>query len=442
MPGPKPTPVEPDLHLPKSVDVVVIGGGIIGASTALELSERGASVLLCEKGQIAGEQSSRNWGWVRLGMRDPREIPLMIEAQRLWQGLDQRIGRKTGYSRAGILFGASGKRGSGQLERWLRHVDGLQTGAKLVAGAELGTLLPDNQTSFDRALYMPQDGRAEPQWAAPAIAEAARDKGAVLMTNCAVRSLDTKDGHITGVFTERGRVACPYVVLAGGAWSRLFAGNAGIELPQLRVLNTVLRTSPSPGPETALWSDEFAIRKRADGGYTIASGHENTVDIVPDSFRLARLFLPAFAQEWRSLRFRLSNRWGIEAQQDRTWLPTDVTPFEHCRVLDPEPSSRVLRQVWAKARKGVPALEQAEIVQSWAGMIDVTPDAVPVISGVEDIPGMFIATGFSGHGFGIGPAAGRLMADLVAGTAPFVDPAAFRLSRFTDGSKVRPDPGY
>ncbi|WP_420585104.1 NAD(P)/FAD-dependent oxidoreductase [Ruegeria sp.] len=442
MPGPKPTPVEPDLHLPKSVDVVVIGGGIIGASTALELSERGASVLLCEKGHIAGEQSSRNWGWVRLGMRDPREIPLMAEAHRIWQGLDQRVGRKTGYTRSGIVFGASGKRGSGQLERWLRHVEGLETGAKLVAGAEMDALLPGNQATYDCALYMPQDGRAEPQWAAPAIAEAARDKGAVLMTQCAVRSVETDDQGITGVFTERGRVACRYVVLAGGAWSRLFAGNAGIDLPQLKVLNTVLRTSPIEGPNTALWADPFAIRKRADGGYTIASGHENTVDIVPDSFRLARQFLPAFAQEWRSLRFRVSKRWRVEAQEARNWLPTDVTPFEKCRVLDPEPSSKALRQAWAAARKGFPALEQAEIVQSWAGMIDVTPDAVPVISGVDHMPGMYIATGFSGHGFGIGPAAGRLMADLVAETTPCVDPAAFRLSRFTDGSKVRPDPGY
>lgn len=443
MPGPTPTPVESDFTLPKLVDVVVIGGGIIGVSTALELAERGVSVLLCEKGRIAGEQSSRNWGWVRLGMRDPREIPLMLQSVHLWQGLEARTRRKTGYAQSGILFGASDARSAGNLTRWLRHVDGLQTGARIVSGSELDALLPDNTMALPSALYMPQDGRAEPQWAAPAIAEAARDRGAAIMTNCAVRSIDMQAGRIAGVFTERGRVACSHVVLAGGAWSRLFAGNAGIALPQLKVLNTVMRTSPAePGPGAALWSDDFAIRKRADGGYTIASGHENTVDIVPDSFRLARQFLPAFRQEWRSLRFRLSRRWLTEARQDRTWLPSDVTPFEHCRVLDPEPSQKALRQAWASARKALPALDAAEIVQSWAGMIDVTPDAIPVISGVDQMPGLFIATGFSGHGFGIGPGAGRLVADLVMQTTPCVDPAAFRLSRFSDGSKVRPDPGY
>ncbi len=443
MPGPTPTPVESDLILPKRVDVVVIGGGIIGASTALELAERGVSVLLCEKGRIAGEQSSRNWGWVRLGMRDPREISLMTQAIHIWQGLDERTGRKTGYVQSGILFGASGARSEGNLIRWLKNVEGMQTGGHMVSGSELEDLLPHNTMNLHAALHMPQDGRAEPQWAAPAIVEAARDRGAAVMTNCAVRSVDVQAGRISGVFTERGRVACSHVVLAGGAWSRLFAGNAEIELPQLKVMNTVMRSSPTDaGPEAAFWSDEFAIRKRSDGGYSIASGHENTVDIVPDSFRLARQFLPAFRQEWRSLRFRLSQRWLTEMRQDRKWLPTDVTPFEHCRVLDPEPSQKVLRRAWTQARKALPALDAVEVVQSWAGMIDVTPDAVPVISGVERVPGLYIATGFSGHGFGIGPGAGRLVADLVMQTAPCVDPAAFRLSRFTDGSKVRPDPGY
>ncbi len=443
MPGPTPTPVESDLSLPKKVDVVVIGGGIIGVSTALELAERGVSVLICEKGRIGAEQSSRNWGWVRLGLRDPREIPLMQTSIGIWQGLDARIGRKTGYVQSGILFDAPTARAASDYERWSRHVAELGADAGMIRGAELQQLQPGRCDTPNAALFMPQDGRAEPQWVAPAMAEAARDNGAVVMTNCAVRSLDIHAGQVSGVFTERGRVQCTRVVLAGGAWSRLFAGNASIALPQLKVLNTVMRTSPvEGGPSCAFWSDGFAMRKRADGGYTIASGHENTVDLVPDSFRLALQFLPAFRQEWKSLRFRLSRRWMVEAREDRRWLPTDVTPFEQCRVLDPEPSQKVLRNSWSRARKTFPIMERTEIVQSWAGLIDVTPDAIPVISEVETAPGLYIATGFSGHGFGIGPGAGRLVADLVTGSTPCVDPAAFRLSRFTDGSKVRPDPGY
>ncbi len=437
MPGPTVTPVVSDPHLPARVDVVVIGGGIIGVSTALELAERGHSVLICEKGRIGAEQSSRNWGWVRLSMRDPREIPLMIESARIWPGLEARTGHATGYARTGILFATATDKAYEKHARWAENLAPFQIETRMLRGADLDALMPGHRMRLKGALFTPLDGRAEPQWAAPAIAEGARAAGAAIMTNCAVRSLDVAAGRVAGVITERGRVACDAVVLAGGAWSRLFAGNAGIPLPQLKVLNTVMRTSPvEDGPESPIWARDFALRKRADGGYTVASGTTNTVDIVPDSFRLGLAFLPALLEEHRSLRFRLSRRWLEEARQARRWSPGDITPFEACRVLDPTPSPRVIRRSWAAARRAFPVLQRAELLQSWAGLIDVTPDAVPVMSPVDDLPGLHIATGFSGHGFGIGPGAGRLMADLVTGAPPVVDPSAFRLSRFSDGSPI------
>ena len=203
-----------------------------------------------------------------------------------------------------------------------------------------------------------------------------------------------------------------------------------------------MRTTPVDGPEASVWADDFAIRKRADGGYTIASGTEGVVDIVPDSFRLALTFLPALAAEWSSLRFRVSGRWSEEAREARRWRPDQTTAFEQCRVLDPMPSQRILRKSWAAAQRAFPVFRDADVVQSWAGLIDVTPDAIPVISGVGEIPGLFISTGYSGHGFGIAPGAGRLMADLVMNQTPVVDATEFRLSRFTDGSRVRIDKGF
>jgi len=443
MPGPTPTYVRGDTDLPTRVDVVVIGGGIVGAMTALELSERGVSVALCEKGQIAGEQSSRNWGWVRMGERDPREIPLMADAISAWQGMDKRLGRATGYTRTGSLFIASSGKAMAKYDQWRRHLQDRQMDCHLLRRAELDVLLPEHKLDVMGAMHTPMDGRAEPQWATPAMAEAARDAGAAIMTGCAVRTVETKAGLVSGVVTERGSIGCDAVVLAGGAWSRLFAGNAGIDLPQLKVLSTVMRTSPvESGPDIALWSDHFAFRKRADGGYTIAAGHENVVDLVPDSFRLAREFLPALKAEWRSLSFRLSGRWKTEAQTPRQWNADDATPFEQCRILDPEPAPKIQQKAWRKAQTAFPFLQNADVLQSWAGLIDVTPDAIPVISSVPDRHGMYIATGFSGHGFGIAPGAGRLMADLVTGSTPVVDPRDFRLSRFSDGSRICMENGY
>jgi glycine/D-amino acid oxidase-like deaminating enzyme len=443
MPGPYVDPFHGDDDLPAKVDVVVIGGGIIGTSTVLELAERGVKVALCEKGGIGKEQSSRNWGWVRISRRDPREVPLMAEALRIWKGLDERLGRPTGYTRAGIVFTCKDDDELEKHARWGRRLDGYQIEHRMLTAAEFQELVPGARLKLKGALYTPVDGRAEPQKTAPAIAERARELGAHVLAECAVRGIETRAGAIAGVITERGPIACSAVVLAGGAWSSLFSGRFGIDFPQLKVMNTVMRTEPlEGGPEPAIWADAVAIRKRRDGGYTLASGHENVVDIVPASFRYARAFLPALKSEWRSLSFRISGRFLDEMRIPRTWQMDEASPFEYARVLDPVPSKRIAEKVLAAARKSYPVFEKARIAQRWAGYIDVTPDAIPVISPVERVPGFFIATGFSGHGFGIGPAAGRLTADLVTGATPLVDPKDFRLSRFSDGSRIEIISGF
>ncbi|KQT69043.1 MULTISPECIES: NAD(P)/FAD-dependent oxidoreductase [unclassified Aureimonas] len=443
MPGPYVDPFHGDANLPEKVDVVVIGGGIIGVSTALELAERGVSVALCEKGGIGHEQSSRNWGWVRISRRDPREVPLMAEALRLWQGLDERIGRPTGYKRAGIVFTCADEKSLAEHESWGRHLEPYQIEHRMLSARELDELMPGSKMEVKGALYTPTDGRAEPQKAAPAIAEAAREKGAHVLTECAVRGIETTGGRVSGVVTERGSIACSQIVLAGGAWSSLFSGRFGIDLPQLKVMNTVLRTKPlEGGPEQALWHKDFAIRKRRDGGYTVASGHENIVDLVPASFRYAKAFLPALKEEWKSLSFRMAGRFLDELRIPRNWAMDEASPFEYARVLDPKPSKALSDKFFAELKRNFPIFETAEIAQRWAGYIDVTPDAVPVISAIDAIPGFHIATGFSGHGFGIGPAAGRLMADIVTDRPPLVDPAAFRFSRFSDGSKIELISGF
>lgn len=431
MPGPKLPHFNSDRVLPNAVDVVVIGGGIVGASTALELAERGHSVLLCEKGQIAGEQSSRNWGWVRMSQRDPREMELMTHSQRIWEGLDERTGHATGYTKCGIMFTAGSRKREAELLAWAEHLKDIGGEGHMLRGAALEALTPGYGQRLRAGFHTPQDGCAEPQMATHAIASAARDKGAVVVTGCAVRTLDVEAGRIRGVVTEKGRVTATAVVVAGGAWSRLFLRNEGIFLPQLKVLNSVMRLSPVEGvPETALWAAGFGLRKRADGGYTVASGGENTFDIVPDTFRIGHRFIPAFLQDVTALRFRLSNRWGTEAREARPWTGQDRTAFEETRVLDPHPSQKALRRGLAAVRDAFPALEKADVTQSWGGLIDVTPDEIPVISEVQARPGLFVSTGYSGHGFGLGPGAGRLTADLVTGDTPIVDPRPFRLSRY------------
>jgi glycine/D-amino acid oxidase-like deaminating enzyme len=226
-------------------------------------------------------------------------------------------------------------------------------------------------------------------------------------------------------------------VLAGGAWSNLFCGNLGVDLPQLKVMNSVLRTEPLSGlPEVAMAAAKYAFRKRLDGGYTVADGDANDAEIVPDTFRYFIKFLPALRSQWSSLRLHLGGRFLSEWNTPRRWSLDEETPFERLRILDPAPNQRAAENALRKLGEAHPGFAGAKIAQTWAGMIDVTPDAVPVISPVDSLPGFHIATGFSGHGFGIGPAAGKLAADLVTNARPVVDPTAFRLGRFFDGSKI------
>ena len=429
--SPQVDPVASDPDLPPRTGVVIIGGGIVGVSTALVLAEKGHAVVLCEKGRIGGEQSSRNWGWCRTMGRDAREIPLALESLRLWRGMTERVGRETGFRQAGIVYYCETEQEVADQEAWLEQAREFQVDAHLLRGADIAALAPGLATPYVAAMHTPSDGRAEPSMAAPAIAEAARAHGASILTGCAVRSIDLQAGRVAGVVTERGRIACDAVVLAGGAWSRLFCGNAGIDLPQLKVLASVFRTAPiAGGPEITGAGGVFAFRKRLDGGYTIARRNANVADITPDSVRLLLDYLPNLRKNYGEVRLHLGRRFLEEWAQKRRWSPDQPTPFEAVRVLDPAPKQATLAEARAALPRAFPAFAGMQVAESWGGMIDVTPDAVPVISAVDRIPGFFIATGFSGHGFGIGPGAGRLMAELVVGDSPVVDPTPFRLDRF------------
>ena len=425
-------PVQSDLRMPDRAGVVIIGGGIIGTSTALFLAEKGHSVVLCEKGRIGGEQSSRNWGWCRTMGRDAREIPLAIESLRLWRGMNARTNRETGFRQAGIAYLCENEQEVAKQETWLNEARQYQVDARLVRGLAIDALVPGASGSFVAAMHTPTDGRAEPSMAAPAIAEAARAAGATVLTECAVRGIETQAGRVSGVVTEKGRIGCEAVVLAGGAWSRLFCGNAGIEFPQLKVLASVFRTEPlEGGPDVTASGSVFAFRRRLDGGYTIARRNANVADITPDSFRLLMQYLPTLKQNYGEIRMRLSRRFLEEWRMPRRWALDAETPFEAVRVLDPEPRHHVLEEARSVLSRMFPVFAGMQVAESWGGMIDVTPDAVPVIGEVPSIPGFFLASGFSGHGFGIGPGAGRLAADLVSGDTPVVDPTPFRFARFS-----------
>jgi glycine/D-amino acid oxidase-like deaminating enzyme len=435
--GPYVDSVTSDEVLPAATGVLIIGGGIIGTAAALELASRGVRVALCEKGHIAGEQSSRNWGWCRQAGRDVREMPLIVRSLDLWRQMDRLTEAETGFRQCGVVYLGDTEADEERFAAWFEMARPYEIGTRIVRGEELRALLPGAQQAFRCGLHVPTDGCAEPQKAAPAIARAAQRRGAVILAHCAVRGLEQTAGRVSAAVTERGRIRCDAVILAAGAWSSLFCANLGVRLPQLKVLASVLRTAPvAGGPELCTFMNELGYRKRRDGGYTIAKGAGHVVPLVPDSLRYLREFLPTIRKEGRLLRPRIDRQSLREFRGPRRWRLDRPSPFEAVRVLDPEPDRAMNQEAMAAMIAMYPAFRNVPVVQEWGGYIDVTPDVVPYISAVGSIPGLTVATGFSGHGFGIGPAAGRLAAELATGARPSVDPGAFRVSRFSDGSPI------
>ena len=417
--------------LPAASDVVIIGAGIIGLAAAWYLTGKGHSVTVCEKGRVAGEQSSRNWGFVRQQGRDPAELPAIVESLRLWRGLADEIGEDVGFRQSGICYLASTPEQLQAYENWLVHAREFQIDSRMLSASEVARLLPQANGRWLGGLQTPSDGRAEPALAGPALARAAVRRGATILTGCAVRGLDRQTGLVSGVVTEHGTIRTTRVLCAAGAWSSLFCARHGITLPQLKVRGSVFRTAPAPHvTDLSIWSRDVALRRRADGGYTVAHGSASEVPLTPDMLRWFPKFLASFREERKRLRFRIDGRFHTELMTPRRWSFDAPGPFEATRINDPKASDAILAEAHRNLGQMFPELRGIPIVESWAGLIDVTPDAVPVIAPVDAIPGFYLATGFSGHGFGIGPAAGRLAADMIAGSALTTELEPFRLSRF------------
>lgn len=438
------TPIQFSDDLPDEADAVIIGGGIAGISTAYFLADRGVNVVVCEKGRVAGEQSSRNWGWVRQQRRDAAELPIAMEANRIWRQLANDTGEADlAFTESGCLVLADSEARFKGLEEWYETAKQHQLDTRLLTPAEIRAEFPHIEGDWVGGMTTPSDGRAEPFVAVPALARAAQRKGAIIIENCAVRTLDKAGGRVSGVVTEKGRIRANQVVLAGGVWSTHFAGNAGIDLPQLAVRSTVLRTAPAPDtyiPNT--YTPDLALRRRTDGGYTTTTAGFSEHYISPKSFRYLTKFTKLLRVSAREVRLipaapkNYPGSWGMQ----RRWRGDEVSPFENMRVVNPEPSPLVVRRTTERLAKRFPKLSGIAIAEAWAGWIDVTPDAVPMLGEVDKLPGLYLATGLSGHGFGLGPGVGRIMADLLTGRSPGHDLTRFRTTRFADGSPIIPGP--
>lgn len=420
---------------PASADVVVIGGGIIGVFTAYYLAQRGVSVALVEKGLIGAEQSSRNWGWCRQQNRDARELPIASKSLDLWERFAAESGEDAGFHRCGLLYLSNDE---AEISRWSKWHDFAKTAGVttyMLSSREAAERGRATGRAWKGGVFSPTDGTADPAKAAPAVAAALIKLGGSVHQNCAARGIEMEGGRVSGVITEAGVIKTKTAVLAGGAWASSFCRQLGIRFPQASIRQSILSVSPVEHrlPD-AVVSGNVSATRRNDGRYALAISGRARVDVTPQFMRFAPQFVPMFAKRWRNL--RPGGLEGIRGGHETLarWRLDAPTPMERVRILDPKPDLPTIRETHRRAVELLPQLRDAKITHAWAGYIDSTPDGVPGIGEVPGMAGFILAAGFSGHGFGIGPGAGHLIADLATGAEPIVDPAPYRPGRFSESA--------
>ena len=427
--------IETNPNLPDAADVVVIGGGIIGSFTAYHLAKRGMKVALLEKGRIGAEQSSRNWGWCRQQNRDARELPLATKSLELWEQFEAETGEHTGFRRCGLLYLSNSEDELAGWARWRDFARTVGVTTHMLSSAEATEQGRITGRSWRGGVFSPTDGIANPAIAAPAVARALMKLGGTVHQSCAARGIETAGGKVAGVVTEKGTIRTGTVVMAGGAWASSFCRQLGIRFPQASVRQSILSIKTKPGvlPDV-LHTADVTLTRRGEDSHVLAISGRARVDPTPQLIRFAKPFLPMFRRRWRQL--APGGLEGIRSGHEgfSRWRLDRPTPMERMRILDPAADQAALRLIHARAVKLIPALKDCAISTGWAGYVDSTPDGVPGVGECDNLPGFVLAAGFSGHGFGIGPGAGHLIADIVTGDSPIVDPAPLHPRRFAHSS--------
>lgn len=422
--------------MPGRADAVVIGGGIVGCASAYYLARAGLSVVLIERDAVASQQSGRNWGFVRTQYRDPLELPLAVEALAIWPDLEGELGEPLGWRRTGCVFVAETEAEQAAFAAWHDRTRDLSGASRLLSPGETRDLLPALSRPTEGALLTPSDGQAEPALATLAFARAAGRAGVRMIEDCGVLAIEGSGARVTGVTTEQGTITADIVVCAAGAQSHRLLAPLGLDLPQQMVRSTVSLTAPLPPlSDPCFCGFGIGLRQRADGSCIIAADSTSDIDVTLDSLRGLRFFLREFYRHRSGFSLRLGRPFLDDLHQ-RLCVPREQRAVAGRRPTIPANDARAACTGETVAML-FPGAGEVTLVKSWAGLIDVMPDALPVLDAPGPVPGLIVATGFSGHGFGLGPAVGRHVAALATGQAasPMLTP--LRLERFAAGTYAR-----
>jgi sarcosine oxidase subunit beta len=361
-------------------DVVVVGGGIHGCSTALHLARDGLSVVLLEKDHVARHASGVNAGGVRRLGRDVAEVALSVASHELWQDMPMLVGDDCGYRTSCYLKVA---RDDAEMDAAQRRVDVLRQRGfnheSVVDQATLRELMPAVADEYVGALHVDGDGSAQPFQTTLAFARRALQLGVQIVEGQPVQGASLH-GDVWRIDTPAGRYEAPLVVNASGAWGSELARLLGDEIPlaaHAPMLAITTRMAPFVEPVVGSLGEALSLKQMANGTVLIGGGVKGT----------------AYPQD---------NRATVDMRGAATFLRT--------------------------ARRVFPVLADAVVNRLWSGIEGYTPDHLPVLSQGSQT-GVVHSFGYSAHGFQLGPAAGLLVCQLLLNQSPVVDPSPFSYCR-------------
>jgi sarcosine oxidase subunit beta len=375
---------------PKRAEVVVVGGGITGASIAFHLAEAGADVCLLERGELASGSTSRAAGGVRAQFSDPVNIQIGLRSLEAFARFSERPGADIELRQDGYLFLLERTDDLSMFEESVGLQNELGVPSQFITLEKAAQLCP--LAAFDgvvAATYCPIDGTATPEAAVHGYAAGARAHGATIVTDCEVTGIEVEGGEICSVRSQRGRVVTDTVVCAAGVWSPVLAKMVGLTLPVEPLFREVAYTVPVELPEELSFTVDFS-----SGLY--------------------------FHREGPGLLFGMADHdqeFGFDA---------------------PAPEPGWLDKAIEVAARRFPALLDMGIAGGWKGYYDMSPDFNALIGESPEVSRFLYATGFSGHGFMQGPAVGEIIRDLVLCREPFVDVSPLSVGRF-ERTAVRPE---
>jgi sarcosine oxidase, subunit beta len=377
-------------RLPAEADVVVVGGGVIGTSIAFHLAEAGVEACLLERGQLAGGSTSRAAGGIRAQFSDPLNIAIGLRSIEAFTHFGERPGVEIDLHQVGYLFLLDREDDVRAFEASVALQNELGVPSRFVSLDEAGELCPNaGLDGVLAATFCPLDGHASPEAVTQGYAAGARAHGSTVLTGCDVTGIEVTNGDIVRVHTSLGEIDTPTVVCAAGVWSPELGRLVGVELPVEPYFREVGFTGPASG-----------LRDRLP----------LTIDFSTGFY---------FHREGPGLLFGMADRLqppGLESPTDPDWLERVMEVAEH----------------------RCPALLDMGIAGGWKGYYEVTPDHNALVGESPEVSRFLYATGFSGHGFLQGPAAGEIVRDLVLRAEPFVDVAPLSAERFARAA-TRPE---